>query len=138
MRNIALVVLSIFITVGCNSNPYPKDAKFAKDKPVAPVEKPESKKVYDLSAPYSVSCVENILCTFQVQFSVRNDLAVLSFENLPPTANVNLRTGAVSWLPTHADANGQIYVVLVDLRGSNDSDIMRQRSTVLTVKANAP
>lgn len=139
MKQFFLLTMSLFVIAACDSNPYSNGA----DK-IPPAEtKPGegggegAAKVYMLDVPISVDCTEGYTCTFSVRASVSGgEASVITFENMPPEAYFDARTGIVSWTPPIIGSGGgisKVHVVLVNLRGESDAVTGLQRTVVFIV-----
>lgn len=124
--------------LGCDSNPYPADANLVPKPPPVVAPKPEPEKSYELDAPSTVTCNAQLLCKIPIQYGVTGDDAVLTFDGLPDGAVFDSNTNQILWRPTVEQVSDQLYVVLVNLRGNEDTDIHLQRAIGLMVKAVVP
>jgi hypothetical protein len=135
MKQLSLLILVLFAIAACDSNPYSGGG----DK-IPPTEtKPgddQTLKVYMLDVPVTVNCTEGYTCTFYIRSSVQGEGSVITFENLPPEAYYDARSGLVTWTPPIVSTGGgiaKVHVVLVNLRGESDTVTGLQKTVVFVV-----
>jgi hypothetical protein len=136
MKKLTLLAMMLFAIAACDSNPYSGGGDKIPPGETKPGGGEVQSKSYMLDVPVSVNCTEGYTCTFSIQASVEGEGSVITFENLPPEAYYDPRSGIVSWTPPVVSTGSgisKVHVVLVNLRGESDTVTGLQKTVVFIV-----